>query len=81
MVWEAEHALSFAGKAAKALYAAASTSAKETAAAVSASGRAAAEGVKRKAQRAKIALREAGEGLARAPAVRPSSMHPSNTAA
>ncbi|BDA42855.1 hypothetical protein COCOBI_03-7480 [Coccomyxa sp. Obi] len=56
------------GKAAKALYAAASTSAKETAAAVSASGRAAAEGVKRKAQRAKIALREAGEGLARAPA-------------
>ncbi|CAL8467505.1 g7043 [Coccomyxa elongata] len=56
------------GKAAKALYAAASTSAKETAAAVSASGRAAAEGVKRKAQRAKVALREAGEGLARAPA-------------
>ena len=67
--------LSVAGKAAKALYAAASTSAKETAAAVSASGRAAAEGVKRKAQRAKVALLEAGEDLARAPAVGTSFTH------
>jgi hypothetical protein len=60
----------FAGDAAKALYAAARASAKETAAAVAASGRAAAEGVKRRAHRAETALREAGQDLARAPAVR-----------
>ncbi|KAK9909623.1 hypothetical protein WJX75_005262 [Coccomyxa subellipsoidea] len=56
------------GDAAKALYAAARASAKETAAAVAASGRAAAEGVKRRAHRAETALREAGQDLARAPA-------------
>ncbi len=42
---------------------------------MSASGRAAAEGVKRRAQRAKTALREAGEDLARAPAVRTPLLH------
>lgn len=41
---------------------------------MSASGRAAAEKVKQKAHRARTALREAGEELARAPAV--STLHP-----